>query len=838
MRPVRLTISGWGPYPKEEKIDFSSYGDGEIFLITGPTGSGKTTIFDAITYAIYGMVSGKNRDKNSVRSDFAREGQDTYVELVFLHKGKEYIVKRTPRYFRAKKRGEGFVTSQETAELIEEGKPPVTNVKEVNQRLLEIMGLSYEQYKQIAMLAQGEFLELLLASSRDRVAIFRDIFKTQLFEKLQKNLTEKAKDLYLGIKELDHKMEEAISTIDYEEDTQLEQELKMEYMSYTRVWNQLEQAIERDRKGAAELKVQIGKLEETLQKLTAKGTAYFQVVKQRQLIEKDLEKYGETVKAAVANLEKIKTDMEAKRMQMEQVAKALNEKLEEGEKRKVEKLKEADAFRGIEEKLSKVLVELERISHEKEGLLVLAEREKKLSEQEKLLARKQKNYEAADNMAKQAKKAYEEKEEAYRREAIGLVARLVKEGEPCPVCGSLTHPKVAQFSGKAPDEKELENWKSKWEEEEKARQVVYEDTFREKGIRDGMAEELRRLLKERSLTAEGLLEAIEGCKQQEKDKKEERLKLEAARKEKEKWEREIGRLERELIKLKKDQDMQKERQNKERLKAQEEENKRKMSLEKEKSLLSMKEKEYKAIQKEEAAYKSNLEISLLETQMKEAEDEKKQLQKRREKMVTRHKVNKNAYDSLKIKMEEREKQEEIYRVYKDLDNVTRGNNKERIVFEHYVLAAYFEDVLEAANIRFTAMTGGRYELKKVGSVADARTTDSLELEVIDNYTGKRRSVKTLSGGESFKAALSLALGLSDMIQNSIGGIQVETLFIDEGFGSLDQESLDQALSSLMKLMGNNQMVGIISHVNELKERIHKQIVIDKGNAGSRVILNN
>ena len=219
------------------------------------------------------------------------------------------------------------------------------------------------------------------------------------------------------------------------------------------------------------------------------------------------------------------------------------------------------------------------------------------------------------------------------------------------------------------------------------------------------------------------------------------------------------------------------------------------------------------------------------------EQQKKTLLKEKENKAVKITMNENALRSIADKQKERKTLEEKYSLVKGLEQAAIGKNKDRMVFEQFVLSAYFEDIVLAANLRLGKMTGGRYQLSKVDRVADARTTDSLNLEVLDNFTGKKRPVKTLSGGESFKAALALALGLSDVVQSHAGGIQVETLFIDEGFGALDEESLEQAMSTLDGLTEHNRLIGIISHVTELKERIDRQIVVEKGRAGSHIRVN-
>ena len=195
---------------------------------------------------------------------------------------------------------------------------------------------------------------------------------------------------------------------------------------------------------------------------------------------------------------------------------------------------------------------------------------------------------------------------------------------------------------------------------------------------------------------------------------------------------------------------------------------------------------------------------------------------------------KETKEALRDKMQVLEKVEEKYGYVKDLEAMASGKNSANLVFEQYVLAGYFDEILRAANLRFSKMTGGRYEMARMEETLDGRKKDSLEIEVMDYYTGKARPIKTLSGGESFKASLSLALGLSDVIQAMSGGIKVDVLFVDEGFGALDGESLDQACETMQSLVEHNRMIGIISHVQELRERITNQIVVERNSSGSTV----
>ncbi|MEG2512082.1 MAG: SMC family ATPase [Acetivibrio sp.] len=835
MKPIRLTISAWGPYPKEETIDFTKIQSGEMFLITGPTGSGKTTIFDALTYAIYGMVSGKTRDKNSVRSDFAKEETDTYVELSFFHKGKTYLVKRSPKYNRRKKRGDGFVISSETAELYEEEKPPCTAVKDVNIKLKEIMGFSYEQYKQIAMIAQGEFMELLLASSKERVEIFRNLFKTECYERIQKELSEKAKCLFVEIQEIKHRMEEAISMIDAGEEEEFCALLENEYKNYEKIIINLQKITDRDNNKIKDLEKKVEEDHQKIQTLMTKREVSLSLKKRTETLLSERKEWEEKQKKAEENLLYTLKEREKQKKKWEEEDLFFEEQKKDKAVKEEELEAELQSYETLDKEEGELVLCMEKVKNEKEGLLGIQKKQKALLQEEIVLEKAQKAYEEEARTTREIKNTYEKKEAAYKAAAIGLVARFVEEGKPCPVCGAMEHPKIAFLSEEVPKEQEVKRWKEKWEKEEERLEQIYKKATQEKGILLGMEQELvssyqalfvteqtfqKRLLKnqEKENCLSIKLKKLEEKKETKKNLREKQKKLEIE------MELEGEKIQR-IIAIRK----------KENEKSMEEESRYGLEAEKGKVIIREKETELNKIKIENEKLGNKKEMESLQEELKEREERKKELQKQKESILAKQKGNQNAENSLKDKWKILKKKEEVYGIYRDLDNIARGNNKDRVVFEQYVLAAYFEDILAAANVRLTHMTTGRYELKKVDKVADGRTTDSLDMEVLDNYTGKCRSVKTLSGGESFKAALSMALGLSDLVQRTKGGIWVDTLFIDEGFGSLDEESLNQALSSLMRLTGKNQMIGIISHVSELKERIEQQITIQRGTEGSTIL---
>ena len=828
MRPLYLTLSGFGPYSKEEKIDFSRFGGNGIFLITGPTGSGKTTIFDGITYALFGAASTLIREKSSLRSDFAENDRETYVELVFWHKGKEYTVRRSPRYERRKKRGEGVTISNESAVLLEENTRPLETVSEVNRRVEEILGFNYKQFKQLGMLAQGEFMELLMATSKERVEIFRDLFETKEYEELQKRLGEEARRLKERLTELDTRIEEVLGQAGLEKkEGLLPEEFSLEVkVAYEQV--KLEKKL---------LEEHLKETKKSLKALEEKGAEYFKLEKELLKERERNQKRDMDWRTQVEKVEEIECLLgellENHKEQKELVKKELERLLEE---RKEWQRKQKENA-GWERRLLETEGLLKEKKREEDSISALLKKYSEFAREKKKQDSLMVEYQKQQNKEKKVRELYLMQEELYRSAAIGLAAQFLEEGKPCPVCGSLKHPKKAQVSEAVPDQQEVEAAKRLAEREREQLDVLFARTREGLGALKRWEEDIKE--EEKNLQLQGESEGKEryqALKKEEEMLRRELLLWKTQEKEAKQVEKVLLQLEKQMESLKKKEEKEREREEKEQRKLQE-------RLLKETAKKAEKAAVFEEGSKLEASLKEklssvverlSLDISELEAERSALAQQVKELEKKRDLLVTQSGQLKTALDTLKQRLAERKQLEEKYGIWQDLDNVTKGWNKDRLVFEQYVLAVYFEEVLSAANLRFTEMTSGRYELRRVRRVADARTTNSLDIEIFDHYTGKCRPVKSLSGGEAFKAALCLALGMADRIEASIGGIRIDTLFIDEGFGSLDEESLDQALKSLLSLTGQKHFIGIISHVNELKERIDQQILIEKGRSGSHI----
>ncbi len=780
MRPKYLTLCGWGPYKAIEKVDFEAFAEKGIFLITGATGAGKTTIFDAISYALYGALSGAERDKerSSVRSDFAEPATPTFVELLMEHGGREYRIRRNPEYLRPKKRGgeSAFTKEKENAVLYYPDGKVLEGVKEVNAALRELLVLDYQQFKKISMIAQGEFARLLVAPPKEKTQIFREIFDTGIYERFTQELGARSRASYGKIAVQKNKLEEDVRLLAVDFDrTAWSEEQKEEFRQLTEAENWNYEGIaaclekmggiaalnaEESKKGYAKADKRIGKLSAEIAVVEEENQRIRQFIKTKE-----------------------------EREQLEAAAPVWQEKQE-----CYTRAMNAGWVESSEEKLKQLTGQLERMVEEREKVLC-----RQIAETESRLNQGRENYLLQEKQYHIAEEAYESAERRRRLDAIGLAAEGLEEGKPCPVCGSVHHPNPAVLdSGERMTEAHLKELKNTVAAENKKLSGLFEDTVAERARLEGLRER-ERLSKEQEKQLEAERQAAEqifgdSLKQYGFVSREAYEKARMSRQQREMLQREL-----EVYGNKKAANEELYRHLEESIKSLE-------TID-----LSEKKEQLKAMLEErEAALKSQKRWE------KSRDDTKKTLRLLKEKLSL---------------IEEESKE---YGFVKDLENLASGNNPARLVFEQYVLAGYFEEILRAANLRFRKMTGGRYEMSRVPQVGDGRVKDNLEIQVLDYYTGKYRSVRTLSGGESFKASLALALGMSDVIQAMNGGIRVDTLFVDEGFGALDEESLEQACDTLMGLVEKNRMIGIISHVPELRDRIGQQLVIEKTGSGSSI----
>ena len=913
MRPITLIMSAFGPYAAKTVIELDKLGTNGLYLITGDTGAGKTTIFDAITYALYGEASGNTRDVNMFRSKYAEPSTPTEVELTFEYAQKIYTVKRNPEYDRPKARGEGYTTEKANAELHYPDGRVVTRLKEVNKAIVDIMGIDRSQFTQIAMIAQGDFLKLLLASTEDRKKIFQKIFRTQCYYQLQERLKAETSKLAVEYNQTGSSIRQYINGIACHPDDVLKLEVdkaKKGELKNTEAVQLVEKLIDQD--AAAQQKVlgQIGELDKQKEAIAAQ----LAVAENRKTTEEKQEKAKENLARETQRLKTLETEKNEAAAHQPEVQKAVEAiaKLKaqlpeyaEMQKKQTERIGLQKALEELaqkikteaetEEKLARNIAEFkaEQASLQNAGAAQAAQKAEKdrLAEQQKDLEALKKEYAAYQKLEADQKKAqadyaqksedsrqkraeYEHKNKLYLDAQAGILAETLTEGVPCPVCGSLEHPHPAQKPENAPTKQELEICKARAEEAEAATQAASSkasncigqvDASREnlwdhgqKSLGTDAVEEMERLCSEKQQqTAAALQKAEQQLKEIAKQ-----LGRKAA------LDQLIPQKEDELDQCKNRRAGYGNQQAGDGAKLQAAEKRLKELAEKLsypseaeanqalQQLRKQKEAWEKAIQETQkahdecaknlAALKGTLEgyqktlqgmekvdVQAVLAAQTEADQQKAAWQAQKNEIGDRLAVNGPILENLRpqiSKMEETEKRLQCVQALSDTAN-GRLSGKEKIMLETYIQMTFFDRIIRRANVRLMVMSGGQYELKRRVNAENNRSQAGLELDVIDHYNGSERSVKTLSGGESFKASLALALGLSDEIQSSAGGIRLDTMFVDEGFGSLDEESLEQAVNALVGLTQGNRLVGIISHVSELKNRIDRQIVVTKEKSG-------
>ena len=916
MRPLKLTMSAFGPYAGVMELDFETLGTGGLYLITGDTGAGKTTIFDAISFALFGEASGGNREPGMLRSKYADPTTPTEVTLVFRYAGKEYTITRNPEYMKPKTKGKdkGEAMTKQTAgaTLTYPDGHLVTKPKEVNTAIRDILGLDREQFAQVAMIAQGDFLKLLLADTKERQKIFRNIFHTNLYVELQDQLSKQANKVKYQWEDVRDSIRQYIEGILCDEESEHAEvihQAKDGALPIEEVLTALDALLESDASLRDTLE---GNLQETDAALE-ETVALLTKAEAREKLKKDLvkteEKEASTKTLLQQSQEALETE-QAKKPRQEQLSREITaidlslkdyDRLTELESARqhanAQKSKaEKDSIAAAERKTA-LAAEIDTLKEERKSLETIgAEKEKLLRQKQeqhqkrtnlqKLIAdialyhtqqksweTAQKLYVAAYEKSSDLQQEYDAKNKAFLDEQAGIIASRLEDGKPCPVCGSVHHPAPAVIADTAPTEAEVKKARKEFEKAAKETEKMSAAAAKEKGKVSTQEEALLKQIDEflqlqeidaaESAAREAVSDLTHSIDELEnqitqiskglerKDqldhlipKKEKELssaeeKLTAARELLASSAASIQSLTEQIAALKEKLTFDSKSAATAQRNALDTERKTIQSaLETaEKKYLSCKDA-LTSLSASAQELKKQLEESAeidMQTQLekKDALSTQKASILRAQKAVhTRITSNTSCRKNIRSKSAELSQLEEKQKWLRALSDTANGTirGKEKIMLETYIQTTYFDRIVARANVRLMKMTGGQYDLKRRKTADTMRGQTGLELDVIDHYNGTERSVKTLSGGESFKASLALALGLSDEVQMSTG-IQLDTLFVDEGFGSLDPESLNQAYNTLAGLTEGNRLVGIISHVAELKEKIDKQILVTKKKAG-------
>lgn len=895
MKPLNLKMSAFGPYKNEVEINFKKLGTNNIFLITGDTGAGKTTIFDAISYALFNEVSGSNRPITSLRSKFATI-EDTYVELEFEHKGKEYKIRRVPEYERTKKTGEGTTRNIADAYLEYEDKI-ITGVKNVNDKIIELIGINAKQFKQISMLAQGEFIKILFAESKDRTEIFRKIFETNIYEQISTNLsilsTETKKDVD-RLKTIFQTNTSNIRWIEKPVAIDLIDLKKITKLDIDEILNLIEKEIQTNKEKVKEeekenekLKKEIEKLREKIKKIEEQNE---KVKKYKQYLEenKELKEKAKEIKEKEANIE-ISQSILQKVMPRQQIVNEKQKELKNNMNKRQVLEKEIKDGEIIEQENKNKIIKLNELKEILEGYKNIKEKSKNIEDMFLLITqieKDQKNkekyvkqYEELNNQYIEMDKQYKEEEDKFFREQAGIIAQRLEKGKPCPVCGSIEHPNKAIKNDDVLSEEELKKLEEEKNKLENKRNTIKNETISlnakieatikmipESNKQDFNLQDFEKQINEtkdkQELEIQNLKESFENIclvltkKKENIDKinfdetkqfiekqineqnnklLENRVKLKECNALIETQEKSLELVQQEYLNAIKELGFKDEKNYKEKTLKEADIEKIKQEIEqyKEKvTTIKTRLEDVKKELKEKEIVDVTQDIEQLEQSSQKQKEAEKQINNKKASISFNKDTNKKLKETaieLIYKMDKMAKIEELAKIA----NGT-ANRKTKITFEQYVQATYFDMVISEANKRLLSMTDNRYLLIRKKKADKISEKIGLDLNVIDNYNGQERDVKSLSGGESFKAALSLALGLSDVIQSYSGGVLVDTLFIDEGFGTLDAESREQAINTLVNLAGSNKLIGIISHVEELQERIDKKIIVEKGQDGSNI----
>lgn len=927
MKPLKLTMSAFGSYAGKNVIDFTGQQQG-IFLITGDTGAGKTTIFDAITYALYNQTSGGERNGNMMRSQYAQPETETYVELEFLYRGQTYRVRRNPDYKITKTLKNGKIREQKVPHSVELTLPDGTVFTEkknaTDAKIIEILGLTADQFSQIVMIAQGDFLKLLYTKSDERKMIFSKLFRTDIYWKIQENLRRKSMEMDERIQENDRAFEQEKSRIipipESEElpldelverlrerlkDALKEQnlrranveELNKKITKYEEI-NKLFVSLEKIRQTGKELEARQAESKERRQQIENARkadkvlVAEQQNLRQQQEVEQSaqaIEKMTETLANDQEMFESLKTQLQEAEAKQKREAADIQKKMLALEQSfpSYEALQNA---RSEEQQAKKVWEDLGKTSeesfHKKEaGIAALKEQQKR---QEQVVEQTKKSWEQTSLSASESAKHYEYMYEAFLKEQAGILAENLSAGCPCPVCGSTVHPDPAKLSDHAVTELEVEQAKKTRAAAEEKRDMAYAAFEAEKTEKQKLAQAVEKeeadfvlaqtIAKQQRKEAEQNYVSLQKIAEQIREKlvypslAEAKKQYAAMQKALEAAEQEIAKKRQKVSELAEAMNMLKGQ------KLAEEENQKtakKLAVKTEKEyaklleksgfvseetyhLAILPERSRSKLEREEKEYESQClrqqsEQKLLEkqvsgktytdtTELNEQLKAEKQALKEAEKtymeLHTAYENDRAVLQNCAVYLEKGKKLESEDQVIKSLSKTANGrlSGSAKIDFETYIQRQYFKQIIHEANKRLLTMSNHQFILKlKEEANTGRKTNEGLDLSVYSLVTDSERDVKTLSGGESFLAALAMALGLSDIVERSAGAIHPDMMFIDEGFGSLDAQSRQQAIEVLAELAGDSRMVGIISHVTELKEQIDRKLVVNRTDNGSRAV---
>ncbi len=873
MKPIRLVLSAFGPYAGETSIDFSRFGEDGIFLITGDTGAGKTTLFDAISFALYGEASGgrERRKSKSFRSDYAHPKTETYVELTFSHRGETWCVRRNPEYPRMMKNRDAITTQSANARLTNLGTGEVIEgMRDVNDRVYALLSLTQDQFTQTVMIAQGDFLKILNASSDERKALFQKLFNTSMYADLQKRLQEMNGACNKEREELNQRITIAAGRIDPEPDFP-ERDQIAQYKAEARYADLLAECLERLVAGE---QAAVGQVRQEKEAADREISRLIAAAEQARAANADFDAL-EKAEAAQRQLSDRQSAMDELAVQLDMARKAQGLASDEAllSRNRTELQHQEKAAAEAENNLKQAAQALpdaekkkrEADSHAAEADALLSEAAQlagcipvltNLESQRAALDRQQRGMQALLAASTRADAAYTAAKEGYYRSQAGLLAQELTEGAPCPVCGATSHPHPAALTPEAITREAMEAADQRHRQAAEAlheadnavtalRAAVEAGKKRlaELGISgEETGESLKKQIQEKQQQAQRCRKAIaqadEALKALQIAIAENRTAVEQGQQRLETLRQAAAALQtafRDHLAAAGFQDERAYQLAKMPTAAMDETDRQlRVFGEQKKSLAD----QIDGLQAKLAG-RERTDLDGLTQQLTAWRNQKAAAEKAEAAFTRKRTIHEEALKEIRDARRQQKRREEHWAVVRDLYNccagITGGAFRGKLTFEAYVQQYYFKQVVAAANKRLTVLTDGVFTLRCQREARDRVHQSGLDLDVLDRGTGLWREVSTLSGGESFLASLALALGLSDVVQAQSGAVRMEAMFIDEGFGTLDDNALRNALQVLSGLADGKRLIGIISHVHELAERIDRQLVVRKTTSGASVV---
>jgi exonuclease SbcC len=876
MRPVLLTMKAFGPYAATQTIDFGALGDKRFFLIHGPTGAGKTSILDAMTFALYGDTSGDERSGTDMRSQFAEPDAVTEVTLEFSVGSECYRVWRRPAQQRPKQRGEGMTTLAADAGFWrrtgcapdDEGSAIASGVRDVNAEVARVLGFSASQFRQVVVLPQGRFREVLSADVKTREDILRELFGTKRFEGITEFLKTERNTLDREIKSASDRCNGVLESAGVETREALASALagaRADAATAGEARALVETATLAARealaagKKVADARAECADAENALGSLNAREP---QIAEKR--VELDAARKAQSVESALALRDKAVRDLAA--------AETAHTRAVDAEPAAKKAFDNACELLGTAEEAEREAVEVEKLAaaaqaarRDAEIVERLQRARRSAAEAEARVTPAEQQVASADAVESAAREEVERLDAGWRAGQAAVLAAMLVTGEPCPVCGSNEHPAPAPVDAAAIDDAALERARKAATDAAAARSAA-EATLA--AVREAAMTAASALTAE--IAAAGVLadadpadiarratdavsahtERAEAAEKVASDLARCRAERDAAQSALANATAAITAAQGALTTA---------RDGVERATAEFATALAASGFADEEALASARrssseidelDREIRLHGEAVSAATERLararevvarcvempDIDALAAAAAEAETALESATRTHESALGEVKRFEEATATIAAIESQSAELMRRHTLVGRLANVAQGNNALKLSFERYVLGAYLDEVLEYASRRLSHMTGGRFRLVRSSAGVDLRRPAGLDLAVGDEHTGKERPASTLSGGEGFMASLALALGLAEAVQARSGGLRLETIFVDEGFGTLDPEALDRAVGTLLELAsaqaGQGRLVGVISHVPELVQQIDARLEVTRTERGS------